>query len=217
MVRIAVVTGGMGVLGAAVARAFAEQDYEVHVTSSRPVGASDVPRATRVHAVDLLDPQAVRNLANGFGEVHALALCAGGFAVAPIAGLGPDEVESMMGTNFKTAAYALAAFVPTLSAGAGVVLIGSQAYEGAAEMSAYAASKAAVVSLSRSAALELKGAGVRVNAVLPDVIDTPQNRQAMPDADFAAWAKPEELAAVIVWLCSPAARAVSGNAIRVGR
>src|SRR5262249_29236919 len=113
--------------------------------------------------------------------------------------------------------YALAAFVPKLSTGAGVVVVGSQAYEGAAKMSPYAASKAAVVSLARSAAAELKGAGVKVNAVLPDTIDTPANRKAMPNADFDKWAKPEELAAVITWLCSPAASVVSGNAIRVGR
>jgi NAD(P)-dependent dehydrogenase (short-subunit alcohol dehydrogenase family) len=119
--------------------------------------------------------------------------------------------------NFKTAIHALSAFTPKLGQGSAVVLVGSQAYEGAARMAPYAASKAAVVSLTRSAAAELKSAGVRVNAVLPDTMDTPANRRAMPDADFSRWAKPEEVAAVILWLCSAEARVVSGNAIRVGR
>jgi NAD(P)-dependent dehydrogenase (short-subunit alcohol dehydrogenase family) len=215
MKRVALVTGGMGELGGAVARAFAEQAYEVHVTSSRPVRHT-VP-SVQVHAVDLLDLEAVREMAKGFAEVHALALCAGGFSMAALESLRASDVDDMIGKNFKTATYALAAFVPKLRAGAGVVLVGSQAYEGAAKMSPYAASKAAVVSLTRSAAAELKGAGVKVNAILPDVIDTPANRKAMPNADFDRWAKPEELAAVVTWLCSPAANVVSGNAIRVGR
>lgn len=216
MKRVALVTGGTGELGGAVARAFAEQDYEVHVTSSRPVDASHAPHS-KVHVVNLLDLEALRQLATGFPEVHALALCAGGFSMASLASLREADVEDMLGKNFKTAAYTLAAFVPKLRPGASVVVVGSQAYEGAAKMAPYAASKAAVVSLARSAAAELKDAGVHVNAVLPDVIDTPVNRKAMPDADWSRWAKPEELAAVITWLCSPAAGVVSGNAIRVGR
>ncbi len=217
MKRVALVTGGTGELGGAVARAFADQGYEVHVTSSRPVDPKHAPASAQVHVVDLLDIDAVRELAKGFTEVHALALCAGGFSMAALTTLRASDVEDMMGKNFKTAAYALAAFVPKLRSGSGVVVVGSQAYEGAAKMAPYAASKAAVVSLARSAAAELKDAGVKVNAVLPDVIDTPVNRKAMPDADFNRWAKPEELAAVITWLCSDAANVVSGNAIRVGR
>ena len=215
MKRVALVTGGTGELGGAVARAFSEQGYEVHVTSSRSVDARQT--SAQVHVVDLLDLEAVRELAKSFTELHALALCAGGFSMAALATLRASDVEDMMGKNFNTAAYALAAFVPKLRAGSGVVVVGSQAYEGAAKMAPYAASKAAVVSLARSAAAELKETGVRVNAVLPDIIDTPTNRKSMPSSDFDRWAKPEELAAVITWLCSPAASVVSGNAIRVGR
>jgi NAD(P)-dependent dehydrogenase (short-subunit alcohol dehydrogenase family) len=217
MKRVALVTGGTGELGGAVASAFAEQGYEVHVTSSRPVDARQRPPTAQVHVVNLLDLEAVRELAKGFAEVHALALCAGGFSMASLATLREADVEDMLGKNFKTAAYTLAAFVPKLRSGSGVVVVGSQSYEGAAKMAPYAASKAAVVSLARSAAAELKEAGVHVNAVLPDVIDTPANRKAMPDADFSRWAKPEELSVVITWLCSPVAGVVSGNAIRVGR
>jgi NAD(P)-dependent dehydrogenase (short-subunit alcohol dehydrogenase family) len=110
----------------------------------------------------------------------------------------------------------LAAFATKLGTGSAAVVVGSQSLGGAAGMAAYAASKAAVVSLARSAALEWKPRGVRVNAVLPDVIDTPANRRAMPNADVSRWAKPEQVAEVMVWLCSKGAAAVSGNAILVG-
>jgi NAD(P)-dependent dehydrogenase (short-subunit alcohol dehydrogenase family) len=216
MKRVAIVTGGTGGLGAAVARAFADADYEVHVTASQPV-APGKEGPGQVHVVDLAALAAVRKLAEEFGEVHALALCAGGFAAKNLVELGAADLDGMMTSNFDTAANSLAAFAPKLRAGSAAVLVASQAYRGAPGMAAYAASKAAVVSLAKSAALELKPAGVRVNAILPDVIDTPANRRAMPDADFERWAKPEELASVIVWLCSPAARVVSGNALDVGR
>src|SRR5262245_3735616 len=111
----------------------------------------------------------------------------------------------------------MAALSSVLNRPSGVVFVGSQAYEGAPGKAAYAAAKAGVVSLARSAALELKVKGVRVNAVLPDTIDTPANRNAMPEANFDMWAKPEEIARLIVFLCSDEASIVSGNALRVGR
>ncbi len=217
MARVALVTGGVGELGTAVARSFGEAGYDVHVTSVHPVEAKTAPNAAHVHVVDLLDLDATRKLAETFEDVHALALCAGGFSMAPLAALRASDVDDMLGKNFKTAVYAIAAFAPKLASGSSVVLVGSQAYEGAAGMAPYAASKAAVVSLARSAAAELKSRSVTVNAILPDVIDTPANRRAMPNADASRWAKPEEVALVISWLCSSAARIVSGNAIRVGR
>jgi 3-oxoacyl-[acyl-carrier protein] reductase len=215
--KVAVVTGGTGALGAAVARKFAEAGYDTHVTSSRASEAESWKGPGEVHAVDLSDLDAVRAFAAGFAEVHALALCAGGFAMAKLAELSASDLDKMLAVNFKTAAHALAAFGPKMRAGAAAVVVGSQAYEGAAGMTPYAASKAAVVSLARGAALEWKAARVRVNAVLPDTIDTPANRRAMPDADFTRWASPDEIADVISWLCSPAASVVSGNAIRVGK
>jgi NAD(P)-dependent dehydrogenase (short-subunit alcohol dehydrogenase family) len=213
--RVAVVTGATGALGSAVARALGGNGFEVHRFGSRAAHAEG--ESSRLHAVDLLDLDATRQLAREFGAVDALALCAGGFSMAALGALNHDDIDGMIDVNFKTAVHALAAFTPKLSHGAAVVLVGSQAYEGAARMAPYAASKAAVVSLAKSAAAELKTAGVQVNAVLPDIMDTPANRRAIPDADFSRWAKVEEVAAVIAWLCSPAARVVSGNAIRVGR
>jgi NAD(P)-dependent dehydrogenase (short-subunit alcohol dehydrogenase family) len=213
--KIAIVTGGTGALGAGVAKKFEESGYDTHVTSSHAL--ADWKGPGRAHAVDLADLDSVRSFASGFSDVHALALCAGGFAMAKIAELTRGDIENMMKANFETAAYALAAFAPKMPPGSAAVVVGSQVHEGAAGKAAYAASKAALISFARSAALEWKGVGVRVNAVLPDTIDTPANRRAMPDADFSRWASPEEIAEVIVWLCSPGARIVSGNALDVGR
>jgi NAD(P)-dependent dehydrogenase (short-subunit alcohol dehydrogenase family) len=215
--RVAIVTGGTGALGSAVAARFAETGYETHVTSSREEEARGWKGPGIAHAVDLTDLDAARRLAADFSDVHAIALCAGAFSMAKLAELTAADVDKMMSVNFKTASYTLAAFAPKMRAGSAAVVVGSQASDGAAGMAPYAASKAAVISLARSAALEWKEAGVRVNAVLPDTIDTPANRRAMPGADFGRWATPEELADVVVWLCSPGARAVSGNALRVGR
>ena len=213
--RVAVVTGATGALGGAVSRAFAEQGYDVHRVGLPHPHQSEAPG--RLHPVDLVDIDATRELAGQFAEVHALALCAGGFSMGALPGLQRSDIDGMLDINFRTAVNAIAAFAPKLVAGSAVVVVGSQAYEGAARMAPYAASKAAVVSLAKSAAAELHGGGVRVNAVLPDTMDTPANRKSMPGADFARWAKPEEVAAVITWLCSPEASVVSGNAIRVGR
>ena len=215
--KVAIVTGGTGALGAAVAKKFEDAGYETHVTASRESDAQGWTGAGRAHAVDLSDLEAVRSFAERFAEVHALALCAGAFARAKVAELTPADVDKMLNANFKTAAFALAAFGHKMKAGAAAVVVGSQAHEGAAGMAPYAASKAAVITFARSAALEWKEARVRVNAVLPDTIDTPANRRAMPNADFSRWATPDELADVIVWLCSDAARVVSGNAIDLGR
>ncbi|HMI84406.1 MAG TPA: SDR family oxidoreductase [Polyangiaceae bacterium] len=215
MKELAIVTGGTGALGVAVARRFADAGYEVHVTASHePEPNHSGPGV--VHVVDLTNFDAVRAFAAKFARVHAIALAAGGYAGAKLDALTASGLEQMLDVNFKTATYALAAFATKLGTGSAAVVVGSQSFEGAANMAAYAASKAAVVSLARSAALEWKPRGVRVNAVLPDVIDTPANRRAMPDADVSRWAKPEQVAEVIVWLCSRAASAVSGNAILVG-
>jgi NAD(P)-dependent dehydrogenase (short-subunit alcohol dehydrogenase family) len=214
MSRIAVITGGTGVLGAAVARGFAAAAYDVHVTASRHPPSYAGPG--RAHVVDLTKLEAVRAFAEELGEVHALVLSAGGFAEARLDALSGRDVDAMLEVNFKTAVHALAAFAEKLVHGSAAVLVGSQAYPGAAGMAPYAASKAAVVSLMQSAALEWKPRGVRVNVVLPDVLDTAANRRAMPTVDPIRWAKPEDVAETILWLCSPAASVVSGNAIKVG-
>jgi NAD(P)-dependent dehydrogenase (short-subunit alcohol dehydrogenase family) len=216
MSRIAVITGGTGALGAAVARRFAAAAYDVHVTRSREPEPPGYEGPGRVHVVDLSKLEPVRAFAQKFEQVDALVLSAGGFAQARLDALQGGDIDAMLEVNFKTAVHALSAFSDKLVRGAAAVLVGSQSYEGASGMAPYAASKAAVVSLMQSAALEWKARGVRVNAILPDTMDTPANRRAMPKADPSRWAKPEDIAEAIAWLCSPSAGVVSGNAIKVG-
>lgn len=217
MAKIAIVTGGSGALGRAVVQELADAGYVLHAAVLTDAEQSAWRGAGSAHVVDLRDLEATRRWLQAVGRVDAAALCAGGFAMESLEALSAEHLDGQLDVNLRTAVNTLSALVPVLRPEASVVLVGTQAYRGAAGKAIYAASKAAVVSLTRSAAAELRERRVRVNAILPDTIDTPANRAAMPDANFDAWAKPAELARVIAFLCSDAARVVSGNAIAVGR
>lgn len=168
--------------------------------------------------LDLTDFAATKSWAESIGKpVHGLVALAGGFRMKHLGDLGEAHYMETFGMNARTAFSTLDAFADNLADGASVVLVGSQAYSGAKDMSAYAASKAAVVSLAKSASLEWKPRGIRVNAILPDTIDTPANRKSMPDANYDAWQKPAEIAEVVAFLLSESASIVSGNAIALGR
>src|SRR6184192_3788753 len=99
--------------------------------------------------------------------------------------------------------------------GAIVNVAAKAAFDHAAGASAYAASKAAAVAMLDSLAADLKGTGIRVNTILPSIIDTDANRKAMPKADFAKWPKPQDIARVILFLCSDEAKVIHGAAIPV--
>ena len=197
-----VVTGSDGNLGKAVVGRLSE-DFEVIEVDK--------------DLVDLRDFEATKNWAGSVGNVDALVALAGGFGMSTLAEMTNEHFASMFPLNAKTAFSTLSAFAYLLNKGSAVVLVGSQAYTGSANMSAYAASKAAVVSLANSAADELKKNGIRVNVILPDIIDTPQNRKSMPDADFDKWQKPSEVAEVIAFLLSPRSINVSRNTIKLGK
>jgi NAD(P)-dependent dehydrogenase (short-subunit alcohol dehydrogenase family) len=152
------------------------------------------------------------------GRIDALINVAGGFRWQKLEEGDVDTWDRMFAINLKTAVVASRAVLPPLLAqGSGsIVHVGAgAAARAAAGMGAYAASKSGVLRLTESLAEELKDRGVRVNAVLPGTIDTPQNRADMPDADFSRWVAPEALADVVLFLISPAARAVNGAAVRV--
>ncbi len=217
MDKVALVTGGTGALGRAVMAALHRDGYTVVGTAATTAERDAYQGAGQVTVVDLRDLDATRAFVSSLGQVHAAVLCAGGFGMQSLQELSASFYDAQLDVNLRTAANTLSALVPVLARPSAVVLVGSQAYRGAAGKAIYAAAKAAVVSLTRSAALELKSQGVRVNALLPDTIDTPTNRADMPAADFDAWAKPEELAEVVCFLCSDLGQVVSGNALRVGR
>ena len=198
-----VVTGAEGVLGAAVVE--------------RLKADGDVIPAD-IETVDLRDFDATKEWAAEVGSpISGLVALAGGFGMMDIKDIDGDHWRKMFNLNAGTSFSTLSSFAELLADGASVILVGSQAYAGAKGMSAYGASKAAVVSLAKSAAEEWKPRGIRVNVILPDIIDTPANRKSMPDANFDKWQKPSEIADVIAFLLSDQAANISGNELRLGR
>jgi NAD(P)-dependent dehydrogenase (short-subunit alcohol dehydrogenase family) len=224
---VAVITGGFGALGQVVAAAAREQGFEVAVlghTAKPPAGLGERlgPNAILIGGVDLADEAAamtaVAAVMSRFGRVDALLNIAGGFRWIKIEDSHASDLEFLFRINVQTAANAMRAALPALKASpAGrIVNVGALAAEKAtAGMGPYAASKAAVLRLTEALAEELKDAGVTVNAVLPSIIDTAQNRADMPKADFSRWVAPQDLAEVMLFLASEKAKALTGALVAV--
>jgi NAD(P)-dependent dehydrogenase (short-subunit alcohol dehydrogenase family) len=152
-----------------------------------------------------------------FGRIDALCNIAGGFAMGtPVHATSDAQWDEMFDLNVRSLRNTVAAVVPGMLDGQGgkiVNIASGSARQGLANMGAYCASKDVVIRLTESMSAELRGQGINVNCVLPGTIDTPDNRAAMPKADRGKWVTPEALADVIVYLCSPAARAIHGASI----
>jgi NAD(P)-dependent dehydrogenase (short-subunit alcohol dehydrogenase family) len=224
---VVVITGASGNLGRALVAAFAAKDAQLALVDRRRdrldavYGAED---ARRLHvAADLANADAVEAAARAttdrFGRVDALCNIAGGFRMgSPVHETSDADWSFLFDINARTVLHAARAFVPRmLAAGGGkIVNVGAfAAQKGAAGMGAYVASKSAVIRLTETMSAELREKNINVNCVLPTIIDTPENRKAMPDADPRKWVAPEDLANVIVFLASDAARAIHGAAIPV--
>lgn len=210
------VTGAAGFLGSVVARHLAAAGRTVIGIDLAPT-APDFPGAF-VGGVDLTDAAATTaafarpELASG---LSGLANIAGGFRWETVMDGSPDSWDFLYRINVRTALNASRAAVPLLGAGGAIVNVGSAGtLKAGMGMGAYTASKSGVARLTEALAEELKGQ-VRVNAVLPSVIDTPVNRADMGEADAAKWVAPRELAEVIAFLLSDAASAVTGACIPV--
>ena len=218
--RVAAITGGHGALGPAVVEAAQAAGWTVAVIDH--ASGHVVPEGVlEVGGVDLTDPAAAKTaieaVADHFGQLDALLNIAGGFVWQTTDDADPAWGR-MFALNVTTALNASRAALPHLkTSGEGrIVNVGANAaLKSAAGMGAYAASKSAVHRLTEALAEELKATSVTVNAVLPSIIDTAANRADMPDADPAKWVAPADLAAVILFLASPEARAVTGALIPV--
>jgi NAD(P)-dependent dehydrogenase (short-subunit alcohol dehydrogenase family) len=225
---VVVVTGAAGNLGAACARVLREAGAQLvlvdHSTDRLARLFPDWgPRHVLANGVDLADPHAAaaaaRAVLERFGRVDALVHTVGGFAGGrPAWETEVEEWERMLALNLRTTVNAVRAFVPTMVArkSGRVVAVGARpGVQGMANHAAYSASKAALLRMIETLAAELKESGVTANCVLPSILDTPQNRAAMPDADFSRWVAPEQVARAAAFLLSDAGRDISGAAIPV--
>lgn len=221
------VTGAAGNLGQAVAAAFASQGARLVLLDrqlqSLQAAFGDEGDHRLFLAVDLLDgPQVAAALAAAvarFGRVDVLCNLAGGFRMGEAVHETADNTwDLLMDINARTLLNTARAVVPHMlqSGGGKIVNVGAYAAQkGAAQMGAYCASKSGVIRLTEAMAAELRSRNINVNCVLPTIIDTPENRAAMPAADPRDWVAPQDLASVIVFLASSAARAIHGAAVPV--
>ncbi len=211
-----VVTGGAGVLGQAVAEVAKNNGANVVLLDVVPDFVSDLGET---YSLDLTDAQAVAACFDEIGYFDALANIAGGFDMGPTVYETEDALwDAMFNINVTTLRRVLQVAVPFMvKAGHGsIVNVGALgALRGVGHMGAYTAAKSTVMRLTEALSDEVKPLGVNVNAVLPSLIDTPRNRADMPDADFSTWVAPKDLAAVVCFLASDAARAVHGALVPV--
>ena len=213
-----VITGGTGALGQAVVKTLLDQGATCHVTwlFEQELESFDLADQVTLHQVDCGDESAVVSLFGGldglWGSIHIV----GGFGMSPIRETSLDAFRQMQQLNAETCFLCCREAVRTLKMGGRIVNVSArpvvEPYGGAI---AYAASKAAVASITGCLADEVKAEGILVNAVVPSILDTPANRQSMPDADFDSWPKVEQVASTIAWLASPENAVTSGTLVPV--
>lgn len=225
--KVVVVTGACGNLGQAVAALFRQAGASLVLLDldrqrlEAQYGSED-DRQTFA-AADLLDraevAAAFKAATDRFGRIDVLCNLAGGFRMGPPVHETTDQDWNFLfDLNARSVLHAVHAVVPhMIGAGSGkIVNVGANAaLKGAAQMGAYCASKDVVIRITEAMAAELRDCNINVNCVLPSIIDTPENRAAMPDADHGRWVAPDALASVIAFLASDDARAIHGAAIPV--
>jgi NAD(P)-dependent dehydrogenase (short-subunit alcohol dehydrogenase family) len=221
--RIVLITGANGGLGSFVTESFlAAGDTVVGTSKSIQAASFQNPRFVAMTS-DLTDAVSAGQLVEGimqrFQRIDTLAHLMGGFSGGkPIAETDDATWERMMNLNLRSAFNIFRIVIPHMRrAGRGrIVAIASRAAaEPAPNIAAYGASKAALVSLVRSAALENKDAGITVNAILPGTMNTDANRKAEPSADFSRWVPPQDVAELVLFLAGDSAAHITGAAIPV--
>jgi NAD(P)-dependent dehydrogenase (short-subunit alcohol dehydrogenase family) len=213
---VALICGASGALGTALVDTFLARGDAV-VGVDRAGGQDD---RVRREAVDLTSPDDVEALWDRLGAdgqtPRWVVNAVGGFRGGTVAATEPDEYRFVHDLNLGTAFWSCRAAARRLSEGAAIVNISSRAaVSGSAGAAAYAVTKAAVIRLTEVVAAELAGQRVRVNVVLPSLIDTPQNRATMSEERMRVAVPPEQIASVVAFLCSDAAGAISGASVPV--
>lgn len=226
---VVLVPGGGGGLGQTVVQHFVTIGAQVHVPflpneDLAPLQTACAPLAgsLHTHAVDdLASPQAVQTLFDEIPSPDVLLHLAGGFAMGPVEDTDAEIWNRMIQMNATSLFHvAKAAFAEMKKKGWGRIVTVSALpalNRGAANMSAYAASKAAVLNLTETLAREGAPFQITANAILPSIMDTPGNRAAMPDADRSTWIQPQEVAEILAFLASPSSGAITGAALPLTR
>ncbi len=227
--RVAIITGGTGAVGRVVAHGFAAAGATVVVPYRSETAFTrlreeigDFAARLEGQETEVTDESQVDRFASTIlsrhGRIDFLVNLAGGYAGGAFASSGIDLWNRMFQTNLQTALIMTHAVLPhLLDRGAGrVITIGSRnALEPAANASAYAASKAAVIAMTQSVAREIRTSDVTINCLAPSTIDTEANREAMSKGNPARWVQPSQLASLILFLCSDAAAAINGAVIPI--
>ncbi|MDH3335279.1 MAG: SDR family NAD(P)-dependent oxidoreductase [Rhodospirillaceae bacterium] len=222
--RNVVITGGTGQLGAGVCQAFLDLGAEVHIPAfnTREIERFALSSHERVHItpnIDLTDEQSVVEFYSSVPTLWASVHLAGGFAMSAITETSKDDFMQQINMNAVTAFLCCreAAKKMDKSGGRIVNVAARPALEprSGAGMAAYSAAKAAVSTMTQALGEELKEKDILVNAIVPSILDTRTNREAMPDANFAAWPKIDEVATAIIFLTSPQNKITSGSLLKV--
>jgi NAD(P)-dependent dehydrogenase (short-subunit alcohol dehydrogenase family) len=224
--RHVVVTGGTGALGTAVVKMLVDAGASCHVPYVHDGEAQRFPlrqhaQVTLLAVSDLADETAVARLYDGVPKLWASIHLAGGFAMSPVGQTGKAALMQQLDMNFITCFLCCRAAVNAFARSGGggrIVNVAARPaleWRSGAGMAAYTASKAAVAALTAALAEEAAKDGILVNAVAPSIMDTPSNRAAMPQADYAAWPKVEEVAATIAFLASPDNKVTRGGIVPV--
>jgi NAD(P)-dependent dehydrogenase (short-subunit alcohol dehydrogenase family) len=224
--RHVVVTGGTGALGAAVLDAFLQAGATCHVPYRSKQSVESSPhrgnaRVSFVEVGDLADETSVTRFYEELNDLWASIHLAGGFAAAPIARSDKAQLMGQLEANLVSAylcSRSAALALRRLGSGGRIVNVASrQALENrlGSGTVAYTIAKAGVAALTTALGAELAKEDILVNAVAPSIMDTPDNRKAMPTADFSSWPKVEEVAAAILWLASPANNVTRGAVVPV--
>ncbi len=217
------VTGGTGALGQAVVRELLDHGYRCAVTwiveRERERAQDEFGDDVLLIQADLSDAEAAVRAVAEVDDLEAVVNLVGGFASGPLVHeTDPVDFFRMQTLNLAPAFFLARAAMPRLVERGGGAFVGVSAraalrpFPGAA---GYVSAKAAVLAFIQALDAEYKGDGVRANAILPSVIDTPANRADMPDADHSKWVKPEEIAKVVRFLVSEESKPTSGAAIPV--